>query len=224
MSETDADIAPTPRDGARPRLIVELVVLFVGVPLAMAYLMAPDQFGAALIGVGVVGVSLLAITRGFRWRSLIEGAVLAHWPIILVFFIGCCVFIGGTVWMLRPDGFFSFPKTNTQLWLFVMVAYPILLVTPQELVFRALFFNRYGALFPNKAVAIFVNSALFGLAHLFYWNWPAVALTFIGNFLIAYAYVEKRSFPLAWVLHSISGQLVFTIGLGPYFYHGAIPG
>ncbi len=224
MTETEVELDAGRRPGDRLLRWAELILLFVGAPLAMAYLMDPGDFRTALLAIAVVGISLLALTREFRWRSLFEGKVLAHWPIILVFFVGCCVFIGGTVWIERPWAFFDFPQNNTNIWLFVMVAYPIFLVTPQELVFRALFFNRYGHLFGNKWVAIFVNSLLFGLAHLFYWNWPAVVLTFIGNFLIAYAYVEKRSFPLAWTLHAISGQLVFTIGLGTYFYHGAIPG
>ncbi|MCI4664271.1 MAG: CPBP family intramembrane metalloprotease [Neomegalonema sp.] len=223
MSDATMFERQTPRLREQIRRWSELILLFVGAPLAMALVMEPSQFRPTLLGLGLVGVGLLLITRRFKWRTLFTGSVLRHWRMILAFTVGSAAVIAAIVWIMTPHSFFSFMLNNTRFWLFVMIAYPIVLVTPQELIFRPLFFERYGHLFPNKWVAIGVNSVLFGLAHLFYWNWPAVALTFLGNFFFAYAYVEKRSFPLAWLLHAIGGQLIFTIGLGLYFFHGAIP-
>lgn len=218
-----AELETARRMRGRIRRWTELGLLFVGAPLVMAFAMAPAHFRPTLFGLGAVGIGLLLLTRGFCWRGLLRGKVLAHWPLIAAFTLGSIAVVTAVVLIATPQSLLSFPLYRTELWLFVMIAYPIILVTPQELIFRPLFFERYGHLFPSKWTAIFVNSVLFALAHLFYWNWPAVALTFIANFFFAYAYVEKRSFALAWVLHAIGGQLVFTLGLGRYFFHGAIP-
>jgi hypothetical protein len=40
--------------------------------------------------------------------------------------------------------------------------------------------------------------------------------------VFAWAYVSQRSFALACVLQAIGGLIIFTSGLGIYFYHGAI--
>jgi membrane protease YdiL (CAAX protease family) len=126
-----------------------------------------------------------------------------------------------TFWLV-PERLFALPRFNTGLWLVIMIAYPLVSAVPQEIVFRALFFERYGALFPDLRWAILANAGLFGLAHLFYGNWPAVVLTAVGGGIFAWAYAHRRSFGFACVLHAVSGQIVFTSGLGVFFYHGAI--
>ena len=43
----------------------------------------------------------------------------------------------------------------------------------------------------------------------------------MGSVAFAYAYAVKGSFPLAMLWHSLAGQIIFTVGLGRYFYNGA---
>ncbi len=57
-----------------------------------------------------------------------------------------------------------------------------------------------------------MSAFIFALAHAFYMNWVAVTLSFAGGIFFAWAYERTRSFVL------------FTPGLGIYFYHGVIPG
>ncbi len=38
--------------------------------------------------------------------------------------------------------------------------------------------------------------------------------------LIAFRYTRTRSFLAAWTEHALYGQLVFTVGLGRYFFTG----
>ena len=47
-------------------------------------------------------------------------------------------------------------------------------------------------------------------------------MTGCGGAIMAWAYLRNRSVLLAWVLHSLAGQITFTVGLGIYFYHGAV--
>jgi hypothetical protein len=58
------------------------------------------------------------------------------------------------------------------------------------------------------------------LAHLMFWNWVAVGLTFGGGAIFARAYLGRGGFALAVVLHAVAGAILFTSGLGGFFYHG----
>ena len=63
---------------------------------------------------------------------------------------------------------------------------------------------------------------MFALAHLFFQNWIALALCAAGGLAFGWAYKMRGSFWFASLLHTIGGWAVFTVGLGRYFYHGAI--
>jgi hypothetical protein len=123
---------------------------------------------------------------------------------------------------LVPHAFLWMPFGATGLWVMIMALYPPLSAAPQELIYRTLFFERYGRLFPSDAHAIAANAALFGLGHLFYLNPMTIAATALAGALFAWAYLRARSTLLAWLLHAIAGQIVFTVGLGRFFYHGAV--
>jgi hypothetical protein len=47
-------------------------------------------------------------------------------------------------------------------------------------------------------------------------------LTLIGGWFFAETYARTRSMRLVWLEHALYGCLVFTIGLGDYFYHGNV--
>lgn len=208
--------------GSAPRLWAEFLVIFAALPLVMAFAMTPDIMWTALSGVTIASLVLLLFTPGFRWRSLIRGRLIADWRITLLFVLITAIIAVALVHWLVPGRFLSLPRYATELWLTIMALYPFLSALPQEIVYRVLFFERYGHLFPNTQVAIAVNALCFGLAHLFFMNWPALILTTIGGLIFAWAYAEKRSFGFACLLHAIGGQIIFTSGLGIYFYHGAV--
>ena len=136
--------------------------------------------------------------------------------------MGTALISAALVLWLLPERLLFLPREQTELWLKILVLYPLLSAIPQELFYRTLFFERYGALFPDRRWAIAVNAGCFGLAHLFYANWVAVILTTVGGAIFAWAYAEKRSFGLACVLHAIGGLIIFTSGLDLFFYHGAV--
>lgn len=47
------------------------------------------------------------------------------------------------------------------------------------------------------------------------------ALTFVGGWIFARAYL-RHGFPAAWLLHALAGNLLFTVGMGAYFYSGNV--
>ena len=123
---------------------------------------------------------------------------------------------------LHPEWLFSFTSTHPAFWIVVMVAYPVLSVIPQGILYRAFFRERYAALFPNPAVRTLVAAACFSFCHVFFLNTWALLLTFIGGLLFWRTYEKTGSLLLANLEHALYGDLVFTIGYGAFLYHGTM--
>ncbi|WP_067536778.1 CPBP family intramembrane glutamic endopeptidase [Nocardia crassostreae] len=125
--------------------------------------------------------------------------------------------------LLRRDDLFDLPRRNPMLWLAVMLLYPALSVYPQELIFRSFLFHRYAPLFGEGPLLIAASAAAFGYVHIIFGSWFSVAASGVGGWIFATRYLSTRSLFTASVEHSLYGILVFSIGLGRYFYHGATP-
>jgi membrane protease YdiL (CAAX protease family) len=207
---------------SRAQLWAEFLALFLGVPIAMAAFFGLYPLFPVLIGFMVVALVLLAMTPGFSTRELLRGPVLGEWRLIAIFGIACLILTFGLAQALVPERFLEMPRHRPELWLMIMALYPFFSALPQELIFRPLFFRRYGGLFSSDRVALAANSAAFGMAHLFYMNPVTIALTCLGGLVFGWVYLRHGSVLLAILLHALAGQLVFTSGLGIYFYHGAI--
>ena len=123
---------------------------------------------------------------------------------------------------IDPDLLFSLPRQETALWLLVVTFYPLLSAYPQEVVYRAFFFHRYGNLLPNRGWMVLINAMLFGYMHIIFRSPLAMALTVVGGWLFADAYLRYRSLLPTTIIHSIYGWLIFTLGLGGYFHRGSL--
>jgi uncharacterized protein len=124
------------------------------------------------------------------------------------------------VWLYSPSMLADLPRQRTALWLAVVVGYPVFSVYPQELVFRAFLMHRYAPLFRSPRRLAAASAAAFGFAHVLFGNVLAVALTLAGGWLFARRYQRTRSLLTVCVEHAGYGLLIFTVGLGRYFYHG----
>ena len=125
-------------------------------------------------------------------------------------------------WQLRPDLFLAFPREEPRLWLLVMLLYPLLSVYPQEVVFRTFFFHRYAPLFRSETPLVVASATSFARAHVFFANWVAPVLTLAGGLLFANSYARTRSTLRCSIDHSLWGDVLFTVGLGWYFYGGSV--
>ncbi|SFI67746.1 CPBP family intramembrane glutamic endopeptidase [Albimonas pacifica] len=219
------EAAPLARLPSRLRLGVEFAVLFVGLPLGLAFGLPPSIMWTLLACSFALGLVLLALTPGFRFAEFLEGRPSPGWWTAPAFALGAGAAIYALTLALLPQALFWMPIAMPDLWLTILLFYPILSALPQEAVFRVLFFRRYGALFPSKAAAVSTNALVFALAHLFLWNWVALLLTAAGGAIFSLAYLHRggRNFWFPVLLHAIAGWLIFTIGLGRFFYHGAVP-
>ena len=135
------------------------------------------------------------------------------------FLAGGTVLALATAWLM-PDGLFALPRRDPRLWTVVMIGYPLVSVFPQEVIFRAFFHQRYRRLL-GPAVLV-VGALAFAWAHVLFRNELAVLLTLPAGFLFATTYRRHRSLACAVLEHALWGDLIFTLGLGRYFYSGLI--
>jgi membrane protease YdiL (CAAX protease family) len=207
----------------RSALSLEFLLLFVGLPLG--YLYAPVRIPALpllWVVAGYAGWRLLADPRFDRARlwNLAQlprrlGAILGIFaPVALALWLG--------VRRFAPDMEWSLVHQHPGLWALVMVAYPVASVYPQGLLYRAFFFERYAALFPGEWAMIVASAAAFAFLHIVFRNWLAVTLTFAGGLLFAARYARSGSLAASSFEHALYGCWLFTLGLGQYFFHGAV--
>ncbi len=122
--------------------------------------------------------------------------------------------------IFHPERLFSFPRRRFDIWLMVIILYPFLSALPQELIYRAFFFHRYRFLFPTDRRMIFASALTFAYLHIIFDNLFALIATFIGGLLFATTYRNTRSLLLTSLEHAVYGNIVFTLGLGRFFYEG----
>ncbi|MBA3326271.1 MAG: CPBP family intramembrane metalloprotease [Rhodobacteraceae bacterium] len=200
----------------------EFVGLYFGAPLALALALPPSALPLVLLATTLLGAVLLARTPGFAWSELARGWGAIDWAHVGTVAAVTAAATGLLVWRLAPQQALVLPRTMPALWLTILAFYPLLSALPQELVFRSLFFRRYGGLFPSRGAALAANALVFGLAHLMFWNWVAVPLSVAGGLIFAHGYLARGGFAMAVALHAVCGGIVFTSGLGTFFYHGAV--
>lgn len=140
---------------------------------------------------------------------------------ILIRFILISIIMVLFTYIFFEEYFFRFAIEKSKLYFFVMIFYPILSVIPQEFIFRKFFFKRYSFYFSSNKF-LFLNSACFSWAHIIFNNYLAVVFTFIGGYLFVQTYKRTNSFSLVCIEHILYGNLLFTIGLGNFFYHDGI--
>ena len=203
-------------------LVLEFLTLFFIIPLLAAFVLPPSLLFLGLLLFTLLGILLLCITPEFRWKSLWGNLVIINWRLLGSFSLVCLIALSILAFWIDPENIFYLPINSTRLWIFIMIAYPIVSVMPQELIYRPLFFVRYKIILPSGHSLVFLNAICFCLIHLFYWNFIALFITLIGGFIFSYIYHVNRNFLEVVLYHSVGGCIIFTTGLGRYFYSGAI--
>ena len=153
--------------------------------------------------------------ESFEFKSLTKKI---NWKISFISFFVFLIFSYFYVLFYDPTLLFSFPKNNFLLWVTVMFIYPFYSVIPQEIVYRVYFYQRYKKLFSgNLLLLTLLNLFFFSFAHIVFNNPHAILITAIASPIFSYLYI-KESFFTCVLVHSFGGQIIFTLGLGRYFY------
>ncbi|HCM83986.1 MAG TPA: CPBP family glutamic-type intramembrane protease [Alphaproteobacteria bacterium] len=208
-----------------PRYIfIEFLLLCVALPTViilgrLAPLMFPLLWAAALY-------CLLIFIRVARpdWKNIWnwQAINLRNLRPIMLRFAAAAIGIILFTWAYDPDRLFSLFYTRPDIIPRIMVFYPLLSALPQEFIFCTFFFWRYAVFFPQPRAMIFASALVFAFAHVLFINPVAPPLSFIAGLIFAQTYQKTRSLALVTLEHGFYGNALFLIGLGWYFYHGAM--
>ncbi len=217
------DIA-SPSAPRRAWLVAEMLIAFIGAPLVMRYAVFEHRVPLflALPPVLIAITAFLLYDRtfsvrrelsvGITWRSIAS--------ILVMFAVGASA-VAWAVHAYMPERYLALPLQRPDTWLKILMLYPFTSVLAQEFVFRTFFFHRYGPLFGRRVwLMILVNATAFAISHILFRNWIAVGGTFVSGLLFARRYQVSRSFWTVWLEHTLWGYLVFTIGIGVFFFTG----
>jgi uncharacterized protein len=201
----------------------ELAIIYIGLPLMMRIAVFDYRLPLfyALPPVLVAFVAFLYTDRSYSLNKemarLPDRAALVS---IATIFVTGSVVVALLVAAFMPERLFALAAERPGLWLKIMTLYPITSVLAQEFAYRVFFFHRYGVLFTSQWSLILTNAIAFGFGHILFRNWIAVGGTFVVGLLLAWRYERTRSFWAVYIEHVLWGWLVFTIGLGVFFFTG----
>ena len=206
-------------DTLKKKLKIEFFIIYFLIPLiviSINFFFSEQKIFVflPLFLVFFLSLYLLKKTSSFSFNSFKKKIDWNFFFLTSLFFL-----ISGFFYTIILDSnlLFNLPKNYFFLWVTVMLVYPFFSVLPQEVIFRVLFFERYSCLFKNQFLYLILNSIIFAYIHLVFQNFHAFFITLITSPIFAYAYINK-SFKTCFLTHTIGGQIVFTYGLGKYFY------
>jgi hypothetical protein len=205
-------------------LTLEMIAIYGLTPIAVYILLY--QYRVPLFTllslVFATFILLLTLDRSFSWRvALKRGIRLRELASILIIFLFAGSAIAQFAYNDRPASFLRFPRYAFDTWIMVMILYPLISVTAQEIMYRVFFFHRYRALFAGDPQAgIVLNAVLFSFSHIVFQNVTTLIISFLGGLLFAWRYQSSRSYWALVLEHALYGNLIFTVGLGRYFYTG----
>lgn len=201
----------------------EWLILFFGVPLAVSQRWIPLNGGLSKIGL-LFGAALacflyLMWDKNFNKRRLCGlSKIKLIWKSLAGRVIACTVLLLVLCYLLAPNMLFAFVKNAPQMWLMVFILYPFLSAWPQELIYRAFMFQRYKKLFGDNYGMIAASSLAFAFLHVIYLSWVSMTLTLIAGYIFSMNYKKTGYLATVALEHAIYGNLVFTIGMGIFFY------
>ena len=201
---------------------VEFVLLFLALPLAFTYVPVRLPAIPALWALCAYCSVVLLNDRSFDRRQLWNTA--SFWRDaagMLGLFSVIAVTIAAWMYWYSHDRFLSFPRANTWFWGVVMILYPVLSVYPQGIIYRAFVFQRYRGLFATDWGIVAASAFAFAFVHIVFRNRIALVFTALGGVLFGLRYLQTKSLFISSFEHALYGCLMFTVGLGQWFYHGA---
>ena len=73
---------------------------------------------------------------------------------------------------------------------------------------------------PGKTSIMHLSAVTFSFAHIIYLNPISIVPALGGGYLFAWTYIRTRSLLKVSVEHALYGGLLYTTGLGRFFYTG----
>lgn len=213
----------------RRKRFAEFGCLFIAVPVLLRIIPDIARIMGHRLWIPIIPF-LLAMTGGvlfyliktqkFQFLDLISinRTRRRDWMIMLVRFLFVASLLSIWSYTAKPEVWLRLPRESTELWILVVILYPLISVIPQGILFRAFYTIRYASLFP-AALQTLVGAVIFSFAHLPFGNAFALAFTFIGGLMFLSSYKRTGSLLFSGIEHALYGDLLFTLGWGEYFFH-----
>lgn len=196
---------------------LEFFFIFISLPLFFLYKILPSFL--VLPTLWVLSIYVLYLLRNENIRDIFDRIDKKEFFLVIKRFVFFASLILLFTYFFYEDKLFNFLLQKPDVYITVMILYPLLSVIPQELIFRKFFLFRYEFIFTSKMLII-INAAVFCFIHIIFTNYIALFFSFIGGLLFIKTYLNTKSFTLVCIEHALYGDLIFTIGLGEFFYHG----
>ncbi len=204
----------------RGGLLAECLLIFGGIPWLLIVWQLRGGFPFFPVLVAMLALTLLIgwLAPGVRFRQ--PDSTCPVRPILLRAAAAGVALLLLTA-LLWPELCFRLLRDRPRLWVMVVMLYPLLSVAPQEYLFRVFFNQRYCELFGTGHRMRLVNALVFAWAHAFMLNPVAPLLSLPAGWLLGDTWLKTRSLRAVCLEHALYGQLVFTIGLGWFFYNAS---
>jgi hypothetical protein len=141
---------------------------------------------------------------------------------ILIRWVCACAAMTVFIYFVDPARMFDLFLERPYFVLLLFCLYPVLSALPQEMVFCSFFFRRYAPFFTTERSMVIASALIFAYAHVLFINWIAPLLSVIAGYIFAKTYSHSRSLALVTIEHALYGNYLFFVGLGWYFYGGAV--
>ena len=198
---------------------LEFISLFFGIPLLIYYDSLLQHPSLILLPILAGLILYFVLKKDFNIHALVRFNVPRSivWKNIgLVFLMGLFLFV--FVYFYAPENLFNLPRENPQIYLMLILFYPLFSAYSQEVVYRTFLFTRYKTLFKSRKFLIAASGITFAFAHIVYYHPLSMLLTLFAGVYLAWVYKKTKSVLFTAILHSLLGIMVFTLGLGEYFW------
>lgn len=198
----------------RNLLILELVVLFIGMPLVLLLPIHPGfKVGIILMAI-IYAIRVSVKQRLVKTYALYQLGESSHVKMVILRFILLIILTVGFMLLYHEESLFIVAKKNIGMLIGISLFYSLFSVYPQEFLYRSFFYARYNELFNRKAVLIFCNALIFSLAHIAFKNGLVLFMTFIGGIVFSLTYFKTKSLMWTSIEHAIYGCWLFAVGMG----------
>lgn len=201
-------------------LWTEFLILFFIIPAVYAFNhnSSPIYF---LLLLSVFTIFVLYRNTGFRNEIFTNKASwLKDIGRVLKQFILIGLMLTVVTFAFFPDQLFYCIRHHFSIWVSLMFIYPLFSVYPQELIYRAFLFHRYRDIAGNGKYLLHFSAVAFSFGHIIYFHPISILLTLFGGYLFALTYIKTRSLFAVSFEHALYGCLLYTVGLGRFFYTG----
>jgi membrane protease YdiL (CAAX protease family) len=123
-----------------------------------------------------------------------------------------------SIYIFDRENLFNLTKASMLMWVMMCIFYPIFSAYGQEIIYRTFLYHSYKLVFNKDVLFILASSISFSFVHIVYYSHISIILTLLLGLYLAVTFLKTKSVLFTSILHGIFGNLIFTIGLGSYFW------